>query len=86
MDADVDLPHAPLDELSVQHAAPNETYASPVERALEIVGHPGAQVIEHQDAISAGGKAIGQMRADEPGSARDQIDARHRLNTWLVLR
>ncbi len=70
MEAHLGVGDEPLDELCVGGRALDELdlLGDPV----EVRGHAGRQVVEHDDAVAPADERIDEVRADEPGSTGDE--------------
>ena len=63
--------HVAIDEDPVVDVHLAELEVGVVLQGAHVVGRAGDEVVESQDAVAARQKRLAEMRADEPGPARD---------------
>jgi hypothetical protein len=73
MYARIDRAYAFVDQAAVENRPLDELHQLRVQQVLDVAAATGAEIVEDQDAISARGQGIEEVRADEPGPACDQI-------------
>ena len=73
MQAGVDLTEQLEDELLVEDRALDELGAAGAQERLDVRDAAGAEVVEHQDLMAVCRQTVGEVRADESCSTRDQV-------------
>src|SRR5204863_8695284 len=82
----VDLPGEHGHEWSVQDRAFPQVEARVVEQVTNVVDGAGGDVVEGNDGISARYERVGQVRADEAGTAGDEVvHGGRRWSKWMLL-
>ena len=74
---DVALVHELVDDELVEHRAVDEAEVGVVAQVVEVAQAAGGQVVERDHAVAPGEQGLDQVRADEAGTAGDQIAPAH---------